>query len=88
MVFWAGDRDLGVWKATLVIFEKKGEFLLLLTEIGHLLGPHGVNQIGLFIIRCLFQQTAFAESLLGQVILLSFLEEGLLLLGLDNKRSH
>lgn len=47
-----------------------------------------MDQVALFGVRCLLQETACAEGLLGLVIRFALLEEALFFLGFDDERSH
>ena len=45
------------------------------THVGNLLGPHGMNQITLLIIRGFLEKTPCAQRLLSLIVLLAFLEQ-------------
>ena len=50
------------------------------TQVGHLLGPHGVDEVTFFVVWSFFEETAGSQGFLGLVVLLALLEEPLFFL--------
>ena len=76
----------GVWRWLLgwrqVVRDKGG----LLTEVGNLFGPHGMDQVTFLGVGGLLEERLGSERFLGLVVLFALFEEETFLGGFDDKR--